>query len=295
VKASGWTALGILGSDAFRATVALLLGLALGAPLHAPASLLATAALLLIVSFLVSWGRGPGRLAALGAAAVLVAFGWDSLLGHVGTLTLQVGEAGRNMEETGPSGEPLGLRPLPFEVRVDSIQAGGDVRISCGEASPRRVTASLSAWCQGFSLAAPERSVTGEAALLRVKVVGAGGVREVDLQADRPSRVGDVEMELERYFADFALDERGQPFSRSLESRNPAALLRVRRGGRSWQVFVIRALPEIHRPDGLDLSFDLTGVEPVERARLTVRREPASPLAPLGLLLLGLGLARGKG
>jgi hypothetical protein len=94
-----------------------------------------------------------------------------------------------------------------------------------------------------------------------------------------------------RYFPDFALDERQQPFTRSDQPRNPAALLEVTRGTASWRVFVIRAMPGVHRPPGLDRTLALVGVVSDEAVRLSVHREPASLLAGLGLLVAAIGVA----
>src|SRR5262249_27730746 len=100
-----------------------------------------------------------------------------------------------------------------------------------------------------------------------------------------------LEIGLERYFPDFALDAKQQPYSRSNEPRNPAALLGVRRGSASWRVFVIRAMPGIHKPEGLDRGLSLTEAVPREVVTLRVSREPAAALALGGLLLMAAGAA----
>src|SRR5207302_1175532 len=90
----------------------------------------------------------------------------------------------------------------------------------------------------------------------------------------------------EQYFPDFALDAKQQPYSRSAEPRNPAALLRVTRGAEAWRVFVIRAMPGIHRPERLDRTLSLTDVVVSEAVTLRVSREPAAAVAPRGLPFL---------
>src|SRR5439155_640035 len=82
-----------------------------------------------------------------------------------------------------------------------------------------------------------------------------------------------------------ALDAERRPYSRSPEPRNPAALLRVTRGSQSWRVFVIQAMPGIHRPEGLDRVLSLAGVAPRGAASLRVSHEPAAPVALAGVLL----------
>src|SRR5207245_840228 len=147
--------------------------------------------------------------------------------------------------------------------------------------SPQRAVS----WA-GFRLGSPRRIATGEAASLRVTVTGPAGPQAVDVVPGQLTRAGDLEIGVERYFPDFVLDERQQPFSRSLEPRNPAALLQVRRGGQAWRVFVIAAMPGIHRPEGLDRSFSLLSMTPLETVEIAVAREPAAPLAGAALLLL---------
>jgi hypothetical protein len=56
-------------------------------------------------------------------------------------------------------------------------------------------------------------------------------------------------------------------------------------------VFVIRAMPGIHHPEGLDRTLTLADVVPDEAVRLSVHREPAVLLAGLGLLVAAIGVA----
>ena len=102
--------------------------------------------------------------------------------------------------------------------------------------------------------------------------------------------MGDLEIELERYFPDFALDDRQQPFSRSAYSRNPAALLQVRRGGRAFRVFVIRSMPGLHQVPELRQTFGLGEVEPELSLQLQVAEEPFAPLLGVGALLAFAGV-----
>ena len=74
-------------------------------------------------------------------------------------------------------------------------------------------------------------------------------------------------------------------------THNPAALLRVERAGEAWRVFVIRALPGIHRPEGLDRTLTLVGVTGGNGVEMSVSREPAALLAALGVLVAMAGVA----
>ena len=106
-----------------------------------------------------------------------------------------------------------------------------------------------------------------------------------------PGRAGDLTIALEQYFPDFALDDRQQPFSRSAEPRNPAALLTIEKGGRAYRAFVLQSMPGVHRVEGLGLAFSLLEIEPERTAEIAVHREPAALAALVGALLLAVGLA----
>src|SRR5439155_25847856 len=152
---------------------------------------------------------------------------------------------------------------------------GAQLVVSPGRAAP---------W-GGFRIGSPRRVRTRDAAALRVSVSGPSGTDTVDLAPGGVANVGDLQIAVEDYFPDFALDEKQRPFTRSSEPRNPAAVLQVKKGGRAWRVFVIAALPGIHRPEGRDRSFSLLSVTPAESVELSVAHEPAAPLAGAGLLL----------
>jgi hypothetical protein len=273
-------------------------GVALAAAIHpAPPSvpLAAISALtLLLVAALLAAPRDPaGRVVGLGALAVAVALGYDGLRGHRGTLTLDIGQGARSFEEEGPDGRTLGLRPLGFDVVLERIEPDGGVVLSVQEGAAIVVGARRAARYGGFRFGAAERVGT-EPSALRIAVAGRQGTRVVDVRTDAPATVDGFEISVERYFPDFALDEKQQPFSRSSEPRNPAVLLRVTRGTAAWRVFVIRALPGIHRPEGLDLSLSLTEVVTRESAAVRVSREPAGAVALAGVMLMALGIAWGS-
>jgi hypothetical protein len=257
---------------------------------HAPVAT-AALALLVVVAFVARAvsGGGSDRILALGASALLAALAADGVRGYRGSLTLRSGQGANRFEQEGSRGRPAGLRPLGFEARL--------VRASPGEAlvaftPPGRevvVTPQRGVSQGGLRLADPVTVPSGDAERLTIVLDGDRGPRTVDLEPGLPSRSGDLDLEVERYFPDFALDERQQPFSRSLEARNPAALLRVTRAGRAFRVFVIRSLPGVHRVDELGLSFALTAVVPETATRLDVFHEPFALAAGVGGLLLLAG------
>jgi hypothetical protein len=291
----------ILGAPWLSAGAALalaaLLHPALGAERWAGAEAARAAlALLLALSFFAA--AGARRWWTLPVALVAGAAGYDAVRGHRGLLRLEPGGASQNFEETGPRGRVLGLRPLGFEVwlqRYEGDRAVLGLGAGGGEAQLVVTPMRSAAWA-GLRLGSPRRIRTGEAAALRLSVAGPAGTEAVDVVPGAVARAGELEFSVEEYFPDFALDERQRPFTRSHEPRNPAAVLQVRKAGRAWRVFVIAAMPGIHRPEGLDRSFSLTSVTPAETVELSVAREPAAPLAAAGLLLAAAtalsGLAR---
>jgi hypothetical protein len=112
-----------------------------------------------------------------------------------------------------------------------------------------------------------------------------------DVAPGAPGRALDLTIALEEYFADFALDDKQQPYSRSSEPRNPAALLAVGKGGQTYRAFVLQSMPGVHRVEPLGFTFSLLEIEPERRAEIAVHREPAAPGVLLGAVLLALGVA----
>ena len=234
--------------------------------------------------------RAPRRVVAVGAATFALAVAYDAVRGEQGTLTLAEGQGSRTFEEEGPGGRRLGLHPLGDAVVLEAVEPDGTVVLGQTDAQrSARASARRAAAVAGYRLGMPERVPTGGARL--VLRVSGGAEGEVTLREGEKGRAGDVEIAVSKYFPDFALDERQQPFSRSDEPRNPAALLDVTRGTASWRVFVIRAMPGIHHPQGLDRTLTLADVVPDEAVRLAIHREPAALLAGLGLLVAAIGVA----
>lgn len=231
--------------------------------------------------------RAPRRLVGVGAATFALAVAYDGLRGEHGSITLAPGEAVRTFEEEGAGGRRLGLRPLGDAIALEAVEPDGTIVLGLPETQRRvRVSPRRAATVAGYRLGGPRR--VGARLVLRVS---AGAEGEVALREGETGRAGDLEITVARYFPDFALDERQQPFSRADAPNDPAALLEVTRGTASWRVFVIRALPGIHHPEGLDRTLTLVDVEPDEAVVLSVHREPAALLAGLGLLVAAIGVA----
>jgi hypothetical protein len=244
-----------------------------------------------VVSLALAARKPSERFVAAGAVAVLVGLGYDAARGQAGTLTLAIGEAAHLFDEQGPNGAALGLRPLGFEVRLDAYDGvTAELALPGGRALLRKERAVLEG---GVTLAQPRSVHTGEAARLRLAVTQPEGRQEVSLVPPDPVRAGDLEIALDRYFPDFALDDQRQPYSRSLDPVNPAALLKVRSPSAVFSVFVIRSMPGVHIQPGLPATFALVDVDPLVALQIAVFREPLAPLCLLGLVVVGCGVALG--
>jgi hypothetical protein len=288
----------LLASPAWNALSAALFALglhpALGLSERWPL-LMPAVALLWLAGLLV---RAPGsrarQLLALGAAVALAGLAFDAVRGLTGLLELAPGESASRFTETGPDGAPLGLRPLGFTLRFEGVDSDGAARLSVvrGDAgsdslrlAPNRATS-----LGGLRVAQAGWKPASGAARLRLAVALGESTHDVVVSEDAPARVGALEIGVERYFPDFALDAKRQPFSRSDEPRNPGALLRVRSAGQDFRVFVLQALPGIHKQEGLEASFALTGIETQNLLQLRVTSAPAAAAVAFGLILGLAGL-----
>jgi hypothetical protein len=277
---------------------ALVLHPASGAVLWLPAQPAILAALL-VLAVLALAGRAAGArerrgaaiVTASGAVVLLAALGVDGLRGHHGAMSLAAGQSRGNFEEEDPAGRSLGLRPFGFAVGAERVTEDGVALAFSGRSEPAELTPARAVGFGGYRFARPRAATTGGAARLRVAAAGAGRTLVADVSPDTPGRAGDLTIALEQYFPDFALDDRQQPYSRSSEPRNPAALLTIGRGGKTYRAFVLQSMPGVHRVEGLGLAFSLLGVEPERAAEIAVHREPAAPVALVGALLLAVGLA----
>jgi hypothetical protein len=294
-----------LARPAVAASLLAALGLvvqpALGARSWLPAhDLVSTTLALLLVLGLVARAfaaapaeRAPRALLAVGATALVVALGGDGARGRQGTLALSPGQSRVHFEETGRGGRPLGLRPLGFQIGVARVSVGGEVLLALQSAQGRSeqwLRPGGSVAFAGFRVATPRLVPTGGASRLRVSISDGAKADVADVVPGAPVAAGDVTLTLEQYFPDFALDERQQPFSRSLEPKNPAALLSVQRGGQSYRAFVLQSMPGVHRVEPLGLAFSLLEVEPEQSIEMSVHREPFALVALGGAFLLGAGL-----
>jgi hypothetical protein len=234
--------------------------------------------------------RTPRRLVALGAAILALAIAYDAVRGQRGSVTIAPGDGTQTFDEAGPGGASIGLRPLAGTVVLESLEPDGTVVLAETEAARRvRVSPQRAANAGGYRMGDPRRATTGGGRLL-LRVSG-GADADVTLREGEKAKAADLDISVQTYFPDFAVDEKNQPFSRSDEPRNPAALLRVQRGTSSWRMFVIRAMPGVHKPEGLDRTITLVDVIPDEAVTLRVSREPAALLAALGALMAAVGVA----
>jgi hypothetical protein len=253
---------------------------------------LAALALLIVVGLLARAIAAPRRwstvLVATGAAVLVGAVAGDGLRGLRGTLALVPGQSRTHFDEVAPDGRSLGLRPLGFPLALDDVRPDGAAILAIpGETAILTADAAVS--LGGLRFSRPRAVATGSASRLRVSVSGGGTDEIAELGPGRPARVGDLTLTLEEYFPDFALDEQRQPFTRSLEPMNPAALLSVDSPRGRFRVFVLQSMPGVHRVEALDRSFALRGVEPEASVEIAVRREPLA----LGVLLGGLVMLAG--
>jgi hypothetical protein len=233
-------------------------------------------------------------LVAAAAVSLAVAGGLDGLRGHEGVVTLSAGQARSDFDETGLGGRSLGLRPFGFTVGAAAVDSDGRTRLVFDGQREAELATNRAVAFGGFRFAQPREAPTGQVARLRVAVSDERGETQVaDVAPGVPVEVQGMTLALEQYFPDFALDENQRPFSRSLEPRNPAALIDVEKDGRSYRAFVIQSMPGIHHVEGLGRAFSLLEVEPERSAEIAVHREPGMPLALLSGLLLAAGLAVG--
>ncbi len=236
--------------------------------------------------------RRPAAIAAAAGAAVLVgALGFDGLRGHHGTLTLAPGQSLGNFGEEDGSGRSLGLRPLGFAVGAERVSEDGVALVFSGSGEAAGLTTARSVAHRGYRFARPRVAASGGAARLRIAAAGAEGTLVAEVAPGLPGRAFDLTIALEEYFPDFALDEQRQPYSRSAEPRNPAALLTIEKGGKTHRAFVLQSMPGVHRVEGLGLAFSLLEVDEERAAEIAVHREPAALFALAGALVLAVGLA----
>ncbi len=280
---------------AFLAGAPLLLALAIHPGVRTASGLavapvvVAILALFVLLSLVAVARRGLGEgLLAAGALVLVAALAWDGARGQRGELALRVGEGKSNFTEEGLGGRSLGLRPLGASVLLESLLPDGSARLRV-PAGPVDLAPDRVASLAGFRVGPARIGPSGEARSLGVAVTIGATTRETEVRPDLPGRVGDLTIALERYFPDFALDAKQQPYSKSNEPRNPGALLEVERAGKRHRVFVLQSMPGLHRLEEIDGSFALRSVDPDFLVDIGVHREPAAGLALVGALLVGVG------
>ena len=218
-------------------------------------------------------------------------------------LALGAGRRAATSRRTGPGGRSLGLRPLGFTVGVDRVRADGGVDLAFSRRRARRRSSPTSARSRTAATASPGRARRRPARRPACASAVSDGTKHdawpTSCRASRPRRPG-FEVALEQYFPDFALDEQQQPFTRSLEARNPAALLAVRRGAETHRAFVLQSMPGVHRIEPLGVVLlarrGRAGEERRDggapRAGRAAWRSPARCCSRLAVALAGV---RGRG
>jgi hypothetical protein len=260
--------------------------------LPSPPLVTALLALLLLTSLLARAALHPReRVLAAGALLVVGALGYDGARGVRGTVSLGVGDATSTFLEEGLGGRRLGLRPLGFTLGLERLREGGRIEVSvpAGSATRLELAPESALGVGAFRLGAPRAVPTGEVVRLVVAVHGGPQPAQAVVTPTEAGQAEDLKVGLERYFPDFALDERQQPMTRSVEPKNPAALLRVEKAGKVHRVFVLGSMPGLHRVEALDRSFSLVGVDPDVKVDIAVVSEPAAAVGLLGLVLAAAG------
>lgn len=290
-----------LGSPAGLAVAALLLAVAVHPAfidardsMNGPLVVAVVAALFALAALLRAFAaRTPGAvLLAAGAAIALGALATNAVRGHEGTLRLLQGQAAQAFEERGPAGIRLGARPLKAMITLEDL-GDGQASLTVDEKGvKRRETLALDqsvrvgAFRLGWGRLIPH-------ARLAVSVAQGATTETVEVSETQPAVTGDLQIEIDTYFPDFALDANNKPYSRSDEPKNPAALLRVYRGEKGFRVFVLQSMPGVHDVSDLGARLALRRVANDPELEITVNAEPAAPWLGVGMALFAVGLAWG--
>jgi hypothetical protein len=262
------------------------------------AALLLLAALALVARAAAGERRTARAVTAAGAILLVAALAVDGVRGRHGTLTLAAGQSRANFDEEGLDGRPLGLRPLGFPIGAGSVgaPAGAEAAGTVALALPGRerlspLTPGRAVAFGGYRFARPRSTTIGGVSRLRVAMSDGATTQVVEVGTGAPGRIGGLTISLAQYFPDFALDDQRRPFTRSTEPRNPAALLDIEKGRKTYRAFVLQSMPGIHRVEELGLAFSLLGLEPEREVEIAVHREPFALAVLAGALLLAAGLA----
>jgi cytochrome c biogenesis protein len=99
------------------------------------------------------------------------------------------------------------------------------------------------------------------------------------------------ELFVDRFLADFGLDERNQPFSRSGSLNNPAVLLRCQRGAQQlFTSWLFARFPDFHGQQTAPYRIRITNFEPRYFTGLQVTKDPGVELVWIGCALLMAGM-----
>jgi len=97
----------------------------------------------------------------------------------------------------------------------------------------------------------------------------------------------DIEIKLVAFYPDFILDENNQPATRSMELRNPAALIEIYKDGEPlYRTWVFALFPNIHSKRNVEFSFIYKTFKPTFYTVLQVSKDPGIWLVWTGCILL---------
>ncbi len=135
-----------------------------------------------------------------------------------------------------------------------------------------------------------------EVELLLRSAEAEAGEKRVKVKTGEKIKVDDeTEIQLHRFLPDFVLDENKQPFSRSNEPNNPAALVEITKNGeKAFSGWLFARFPEfsqLHPGKGSSLSAELKNYSASQYSVIHVSRDPGTRFIWAGCILIMLGLA----
>jgi cytochrome c biogenesis protein len=123
-----------------------------------------------------------------------------------------------------------------------------------------------------------------------------GYLKKILLRIGQPAAVEgeDITLTATRFLPDFVLDEKNQPSTRSLEPKNPAALIRGERGGTEvfsgWIFAKFPDFAQMHQAQESEFKPELKDVKAPQYSVLQTAKDPGVSLIWVGCAVLMLGL-----
>jgi len=123
-----------------------------------------------------------------------------------------------------------------------------------------------------------------------------GYIKTIWLRVGQPIAVEgeDITLTATRFLPDFVLDEKNQPSTRSLEPKNPAALIRGERGGTEvfsgWIFAKFPDFAQMHQAQESEFKPELKDVKAPQYSVLQTAKDPGVSLIWVGCAVLMLGL-----